>query len=325
MRRRALLWSIAGLALAGPRGARAHGQPSLPTVVQLRPDTVWPPELKESFLKGMRDNGLEEGRDYQLVVRSTGGDPARQPAVIAEVVALNPAVIVAPTTGLVVHLRKATSTIPIVGSAITDPVGLGLVESIVHPGGNVTGIMSTSASVAKQIEVLREIVPEATRIGVLNNFANDAHVHGFPKVQADLAAHSVTLIPANATKREEIEPAFRTLIAADVKAIHAGQDSLFSQEAKLIADLALAARLPLVYGFRLMTDAGGLLSYGTSQKDHALRSGSYAAKILNGEKPGDLPIEQNAKIELVINMKTAKALGLTIPPIVLAGADEVIE
>src|SRR5215469_3317873 len=221
MRRRTLLAAMTGLAFAGPRAAHAQTPPSLPTVVQLRSDATGPAALKESFLKGLRDNGLEEGRDYELVVRSTGGDPARHPAVIAEVVELNPAVIVTPTTGLVVHLRKATSTVPIVGSAITDPVGLGLAESIVHPGGNVTGIRSTSATVAKQIEVLREIVPEATRVGVLNNFSNDAHVHGFPKVQADLAAHSVTLIPANATKREEIEPAFRTLIAADVKAIHA--------------------------------------------------------------------------------------------------------
>jgi putative ABC transport system substrate-binding protein len=315
---------VTGLALAGPRAAHAQ-TPSLPTVVQLRSDATWPAALKESFLKGLRDNGLEEGRDYQLVVRSTGGDPARQAAVIADVVALNPAVVVATTTGLVVALSKATTTIPIVGSAFTAPVGLGLAQSIAHPGGNVTGIMSTSASIAKLIEVLHEIVPEATRIGALNNFTNDAHVRGFPKVEAELAAMSVTLLPANATVRNEIDPAFRTLLAAGVKAVFAGQDPLFNQEAKLIADLALAARLPLAYGFRLMTDAGGLLSYGTSQKDHALRSGSYAGKILKGEKPSDLPIEQNAKVELVINIKTAKALGLTIPPVVLARADELIE
>jgi putative ABC transport system substrate-binding protein len=325
MRRRVLLWSIAGLALAGPRSARAQGQPSLPTIVQLRSDATWPAALKESFLKGLHDNGLEEGRDYRLVVRSTGGDPARQAGVIADVVTLNPAVVVATTTGLVVALSKATSTIPIIGSAFSDPVGLGLAQSVAHPGGNVTGIMSTSASIAKLVEVLREIVPEATRIGVLNNLNNDAHVRGFPKVEAELAAMSITLVGANATVRKEIEPAFQTLVSAGVKAMFVGQDPLFNQEAKLIADLALAARLPLAYGFRLMAEAGGLLSYGTSQKDHAQRSGSYAAKILKGEKPGDLPIEQNAKVKLVINMKTAKALGLTIPAIVLARADELIE
>jgi putative tryptophan/tyrosine transport system substrate-binding protein len=326
--RRGVVATIAGaiaLPLAASRESLAQGQPTRPIVGVLRGGGEWPKELRAALVQGLRDHGLEEGRDYDIAVRSTGGEPAREPALIAELVALRPAVIVAQSTGLVVGLKKATDTIPIVGATITDPIGFGLATSIAHPGGNVTGILSNSASTAKLVEVLLEIVPERRRIGALINPSNPAHLYGFPKGKAELETRSVTLIPAEARVAADIEPAFQTLAREGVQAMYVGQDTLFNQEIKKIADLALAAKLPSAYGFRVLPEAGGLMSYGTNPADHQRRSGWYAAKILKGENPGDLPIEQEAKVELVINMKTATALGLTVPPIILARADEVIE
>lgn len=220
---------------------------------------------------------------------------------------------------------RATKTIPIVATTITDPVGLGLAQTIAHPGGNFTGVMSTSASTSKLVEVLLECVPGASRVGALINPANIAHVQGRERLIDELATHSVKLVTADARVVADIPTAFQVLHDAKVQAMFAAQDPLFNQEAKTIADLALAARLPLAYGFRIMTDAGGLMNYGTNLIDHQRRAGVLAGKIIKGDKPGDLPIEQNAKVELIINMKTAKALGLSIPTVIIARTDELIE
>lgn len=310
--------------LAALREGRAQAPSGRPIVGQLRGGT-WSPEREAPFVQGMREYGLEEGRDYDIAVRSTDGDPAREPALIAELIALKPAVIVAQSTGLVVGLKKATNTIPIVGLTLTDPVGLGLASSITHPGGNVTGILSTSASTAKLVEVLLQIVPNARKVGVLVNPANAAHWVYIPEVQAQFDALGVTRIHGRAHLAGEIAPAIQALVEQGIDALQIGADPLFTQEMKEIADIALAAKLPTAFTFRILPESGGLMSYGTSIADHERRCGVYAAKILKGEKPGDLPIEQQAKVELVINMKTAKALGLTVPPIVLARADEIIE
>jgi putative ABC transport system substrate-binding protein len=312
--------------LASPErgGAQSLLPATRPIIVSLRASVLFPQD-QAAFLQGLRDVGLEEGRDFDLVIRSTEGEPSRSADLIAELIARNPAVVVVQTTPLAVEMVRVTKTIPIVASTITDPVGLGLAQTIAHPGGNFTGVMSTSASTTKLVEVLLQFVPGASRVGGLINPGNIAHVQNRSGVKDELAAHSVTLVTAEARVAADIPTAFQVLRDANVQAMYVGQDPLFNQEAKTIADLALAARLPLAYGFRIMTDAGGLMSYGTSLIDHQRRAGVLAAKIIRGDKPGDLPIEQNAKLELVINMKTAKALGLTVPPIALARAEEVIE
>ena len=284
----------------------------------------WEAGAKASFIQGLRASGFEEGRDYELVARSTDGDPAQLPGLIDELVALRPVAIVAQTTGIAVALKKATDAIPIIAT-LTNPVELGLTASIARPSGNVTGIIASSTSSAKLVELLREIIPTATRIGVLLNRSNTAHVVGFSRVVNDLAGSPIRLIPVDARAPQDIEPAFRSLINERVHAMYIGQDALFSQQMREIAELALAALLPTAYGFRILPDSGGLLSYGTSLIENARRFGQLTAKIIGGARPGDLPIEQQAKLEFVINMKTAAALGLTIPPLILARVDDIIE
>jgi putative ABC transport system substrate-binding protein len=326
MNRRRILSGLAAIAVVAPYTARAQFPPR-PVVAVLRAAGGWSsPRMRDYFIYGVREQGLEEGRDFTVVVRSAEGDPSREPALITETVAANPAVIVVQTSGLAINTKKATSTIPIVASTVLDPVGMGVAESIPHPGGNVTGFLSTSAWPAKQLELMRQIVPDVTRIGNLFNPSNPAHARPRPPDdQAQIDRLGITLIPVGARMPAELETAFATFAKEGVGAVHVSQDAMFNQEAKKIADLALAARLPTDYGFRDLPDAGGLFSYGGGLYDRWRHIGWYVGKILNGEKPGDLPFQQLEKLELVINMNTAKTLGLTIPPLVFARADELIE
>jgi putative ABC transport system substrate-binding protein len=325
-RRRVLLIGLGVSLAAAVTGHEGHGQapPSRPLVVSLRASPLLP-ELKAALLQGLRDLGLEDGRDFDLVILSTDNDPTRSPALVAELIPLNPAVVITQTTQLAVEMARASKTIPIVSSTLTDPIEIGLAQSIAHPGGNVTGVMSISASGSKLVEVLREIVPGASRIGQLINPSNIGNVRGVTNLKNELAGQPITLIVAEARVAADIPAAFQVLQESNTQALIVAQDALFNQEIKKVADLALAAKLAAIYGFRNLPDNGGLMSYGTSIADHQHRAGVMAAKILRGEKPADLPIEQNAKVELVVNIKTAKALGLTVPPIILARADAIIE
>jgi putative ABC transport system substrate-binding protein len=213
----------------------------------------------------------------------------------------------------------------VVNTTITDPVGLGLAATIAHPGGNFTGMLAVSGEVGKQLELLHELTPEAKKVGLLLNPDNAAHVRPNPKLEADAAALGITLIRVWAKAPPEIELAFQNLAREEAGSLLIAQDPLFNHGAKAIADLALTARLPTMYGFRFLPEAGGLVSYGGSVKARYHRIGWYVAQILKGQKPGDLPIEQQEKLELVINTKTAKALGLTVPSVILARADELID
>jgi putative ABC transport system substrate-binding protein len=273
----------------------------------------------------MAEFGLVEDRDFEIVYRAGQGDASRVPALIAEVIALNPAVIVSSTTGLTVELKRTTNSIPIVNTTIADPVGLGFAKSIARPGGNVTGLLATSATGGKLVELLLQIVPHVTKLGILLNPTNTGNTVGYSRVKDEIARLPVTLVRVEAQTPADIEPAFQALAREAVEALIPFQDPLFNQEAKRIADLALAARLPTAYGFRFLPDAGGLMSYGGSLKARYRRVGWYVAKILQGEKAGDLPIEQQERVELLVNMKTAAALGITVPPSILARADELIE
>ena len=280
----------------------------------------------DAFTAALDQLALVKERDYTIELRSTGGDPARAAPLLAEVIALKPTVIMTTDTPLTLAAKHATADIPIVGVFIADPVGFGLVASLAHPGGNITGLLSAiDRLVPKQLELLRQTLPTATRVGVLFNSNNPANVGGACQLQKDPAARSLKFVLPPLRRRGEIDAAFSGFAQERVEAVFVFQDALFSSNAARIEQLALAARLPTVFGFRLFVEAGGLMSYGVNPTVQWQRAAGYAAKILKGAKPADLPVEMQPKLELVINATTAKALGLTIPASVLAFANEVIE
>jgi putative ABC transport system substrate-binding protein len=303
----------------------APAQPSkIPMIAVLVAGAV-PADRTDAFLRSLEELGLRQGRDFDLIFRSTETDQSRAQGLIAELLALHPAVVVTQTTGLTLDVKRASASVPIVSLAMTDPIGLGLAVSFARPGGNVTGLTAATATRAKQLQLLLETVPGIRRVGVLNNPANAGNVVAMQGLRSDTAALPISLVEVEARMPSDIEPAFQRLASEGVDALLVGQDQTFVQEARLIAELALNAKLPSVNGFRIHADAGGLLSYGSSQMERWQLVARYVAKILSGAKVADLPIEQQAKLELVINLKTAKALGITVPPSILARADEVIE
>jgi putative ABC transport system substrate-binding protein len=253
--------------------------------------------------------------------------PDRLPAVAAELVALTPELIVALGPNTALALKSATTTIPIVFVAVYDPVAIGLVQSLSRPGGNITGLATTvpGGSVGKSIEILREPVPSAEKIAILVNPDNSGHrqilAEEVPRTAQNLG---VALPTVEATKAEELDVAFASAVAQRADAMVVFGDYLTIFQAPRVVALAAEHHLPAIYLFRQFAK-GGLVVYGPELADIWRRAGSYVDKILKGTKPSDLPVEQPIKFELVINMKTAKALGLTVPPSLLIRADEVIE
>lgn len=324
MRRREFI-PLAAAAICRPAIVRAQPSKRLPIIVVLTPRS--PAALRRqmaAFLEGLKDAGLQAGRDFDVVHRSTGLSAARVPEIIAELVARGPAVIVTQDTPLTIAAKKATQTVPIVGAFISDPVGFGLAASIAHPGGNVTGLLShVDKLVAKQLEFLLKVAPSARRIGILANSDNPANVGGVRALEAE--APRLTFLTPAVRNTTEIDSAFETFAQRPADAVFVFQDSLFSDSEEKIATLALRAHLPTIFGFRQSVEAGGLMSYGLDVFRQWRSAGGYAAKILAGASPADLPIEIQPKLELVINLKTAKTLGLVVPPALLALAEDVIE
>jgi len=285
------------------------------------------PESKEAqaFRQGLRDAGYAEGRDLVIEWRSANGDYDQVPRLVAALVQRKVDVIVVVTTVAALAVKRATSTIPIVMAIVADPVGSGLVTNLAHPGGNVTGLsmMITDLS-AKRLQLLKETIPRLTRVAVLSNPDTPFH----PKVVEDLKAAApslaIELSFVGARTPEEFGPAFSTFSRARAQALYVLEDPLFLIHRTTISKLASKARLPVIHGERNFADAGALMSYGTNFGDVFRRSAGYVDKILKGAKPGDLPIEQPTKFELVVNLKTAQALGITIPQSILVRADEVI-
>ena len=280
-----------------------------------------------ALLEGMRERGQIEGRTFDLVLRSADGRPERSPQAAAELVALTPDVIVAPATLEAVAVKNATTTIPIVVPILADPVGLGLIESEARPGGNVTGIAPYVKGLpAKQLELAREIVPQARRIGLLHD-ENDPKAHPQRReIEAAGKALEVEIATAALRTPDEIGPAFQAWASRSVEVVIVEQSNmLFVHGRKLIAEAAAATTMPTVYGYREHVVAGGLISYGINIVWCYHRAAYYVDRILKGERVGDLPVEFPTRIEMVINLKTAKMLGLTISPTLLARADEVIE
>jgi putative ABC transport system substrate-binding protein len=279
----------------------------------------------QTFRQGLLDAGYSEGRDLVIEWRFTKGDYARVPELIADLVQRKVEIIVVDTTVATQAAKRATSTIPVVMTSIADPVGSGLVASLAHPGGNVTGLslMMTDLS-AKQLQLLKQTVPQATQVAVLWNPDTPYSAKMIEALKAAAPSLSIELNFVGARTPEEIDPAFSAVSQAHAHALYVIEDPLFMTHRPTLLKLASKAKLPVIYGERTFVDAGALISYGTNYGDLFRRAAGYVDKILKGAKPGDLPIEQPNKFELVVNLKTAKALGITIPESILLRADEVI-
>ena len=320
MRRREFIGLFGGAALAWPLVARAQ-QPPMPVVGIL--DSAGNAALP--FRKGLYETGYLEGRNVAIELRSTE-QYGELPALATELVRLRVAVIAALGGLAAPAAKKATTTIPIVFSIGGDPVELGLVASFNHPGGNITGVTFLAAQLLqKQVGILHDLVPKATVIGALVNPNNPRSQADASSVQA--AAHTLGLqvIFASAGSEGELDSAYAGLAQRDAQALIIAGDALFLHAIKKLAALAVQHRIAAVFTSRQYAQAGGLMTYGASVVDSFRQAGVYAGRILRGEKPGDLPVMQPTKFELVINLQAAKAIGLDVPPPLQQLADEVIE
>jgi ABC-type uncharacterized transport system substrate-binding protein len=280
----------------------------------------------EAFRSDLRQLGYTEGRNIRYEYRFADGFLDRLPRLAEELVQLNPQVIVSAPMPTNVAVHKATKTIPIVMSTGADPVGFGLVQSLSRPGGNVTGLTNfAEVLAAKQLDLIRELRPGLARIAVLINVENPLHVPQWRETQDAAARASLTLIHYDFHNPGDLEPAFAAFAQAKAEALLVPPDTTFAAQRRKIVHLAAQTNLPAIYSNSLSVEDGGLMSYGPNLIETYRRAAIYVDKILKGANPADLPIEQPTKIELVINLKTAKALGLEVPPTLLARADEVIE
>jgi len=278
------------------------------------------------FRDRLRDLGYVEGRNVVFEVRATQGRTDRADALAGELVRLKVDVIVATNPTNVFAARRATDTIPIVMVYTPDPVRLGLVTSLARPGGNITGVTSLSIDLSvKQLQLLREAVPRAARLAMLWNPDNPWHPHVVQALRADERALGVPLGVLPIRTPEEFEAAFRAMVRDRVGAALVLADPTTFLHRRRLADLATGHRIPLMGGLRSYAEAGCLMSYWADEGDLLLRAATYVDRILKGARPGDLPIEQPTKFELVLNLRTARALGLALPPPLLARADHIIQ
>jgi putative ABC transport system substrate-binding protein len=315
--------------LATPLAAEAQPAAKIARIGYLAGNLAAAPRLEEALRHGLRDLGYVEGRNVVIEYRDAEGKPERLPALAAELVALKVDVIVAPNTPQALAAKQATRTLPIVFSFVADPVASGLVTSLARPGGNVTGLSSlTPELVGKRLELLTQAVPGVSRVAVLwqPGFQGERTEKDMLK-GADVAARAlgVRLQFVEAQGPADFDRAFSDMTRARAGALTLVGSTMFISERRRLVDLAARNRLPAVYARREYVDAGGLMSYGSNIADLFRRTATYVDKILKGAKPADLPVEQPTKFELVINLKTAKALGLTIPPALLGRADEVVQ
>jgi putative ABC transport system substrate-binding protein len=282
--------------------------------------------LREALIAGLRELGLVEGKNIVIEYRGAEGKYERLPGLAAELVQMKVDVILAGGTPAVQAAKQATTSIPIVMVRVGDPVGSGFVASLSRPGGNITGLSNIIVEVAsKYVELLRAAVPKLSRVTVLVNPTNPIHPDYFKRVQATAKTNSVTISPIQSSTASQIEAAFGAMKQERAGALIVLGDPFFSSQARRIAELAAQQRLPTMFWTRGPVESGGLMSYGQNNAEHYYRAATYIDKILKGAKPADLPVEQATKFELVINLKTAKSIGITIPQQLLLQADKVIE
>jgi len=331
LQRRAFLGFFAGGLLSSPLAALAQLSDRLPRIGYVTLNRVeGDPRSREAFFQGLRDAGYVEGRNLTIEHRDAAGQTERFPALVAELVALKVDVIVtAGGTLAALAAKRATTTIPIVFSAVGDPVSEGIVTSLARPGGNVTGSSVLSAELmGKSLELLKQAVPGVGRVALLmkpDAMPERAKNDRIKAAHATARALDLKLHVVEARGPEDFDRAFSEITRARAGALSVHATPVFDSARRRLIDLADKNRLPTVYSFRGYVDAGGLMSYGPDLADANRRAAIYVDKILKGAKPGDLPVEQPTKFDLVINLKTAKTLRLTIPQSLLLRADQVIE
>ena len=330
MDRRAFIGSLAGGLLAAPLAAEAQQPGKVARIGYLATDLAAASHTTEAFRRGLRDQGYVEGRNVVIEYRDAEGKSQRLPAHAAELVALKLDVVVtAGGTLAALAAKQATNTVPIIFIAVSDPVSSGVVTSLAHPGGNVTGLSNVNAElVGKRLEYIMQAVPGLSRVAVLwqpGGLGERTEMEMLKQADDAARALGVRLQLVEAREPADLEPAFSEMTRAKAHALTLFPSTMFFNDRRRITDLAARNRLPAVYQLREFVEAEGLMAYGTNIADLFWRAAGYVAKILKGAKPADLPVEQPTKFELVINMKTAKALGLTIPQSLLLRADEVIQ
>jgi putative ABC transport system substrate-binding protein len=326
VRRRAFITLLGGAAAAWPLVARAQQAGKLPTIGFLGASTpsAWN-QWTAAFVQRLRELGWTEGRTIAIEYRWAELREERLAELAAELVRLKVDVIVTSGTPQVLAAKQATSVIPIVFAAAGDPVGNNLVASLARPGGNVTGLANlTPETGGKRLEFLREVVPGLRRLAILANVSNPAVVLEIAEAQAAARMLGLEVVTPEIRRAEDIAPAFKAL-EGRVEALYVSTDALVITNRARIHTLAMGVRLPTMYPSREYVEAGGLMSYGVNLPDQFRRTADYVDKILRGARPGDIPVEQPTKFDLIINLTTAKTLGLTIPESFLLRADEVIE
>jgi putative tryptophan/tyrosine transport system substrate-binding protein len=324
MRRREFISLVGGAAASWPLAIRAQQPGNLPTIGMLGTDASAWSAWTAAFVERLRNLGWIEGRTVAIEYRWDEGHPERDAAIANEFVRLKVEVIVT-FGGAVATVKQTTAVIPIVFAVATDPVGGGLVASLARPGSNVTGLSIQATDLAgKRVELLREVDPKLRRLATMGNVGNPQIVLEMSNVEGAARTLDIEVLPHEIRQAGDIAPVFEAL-KSQAEALYVVEDPLVVANAKQIIALALGARLPTMFGSREHAQAGGLMSYGPSFPDLFRRTADLVDKILHGAKPDDLPVEQPTKFELVVNLKTAKALGLAVPESFLSFADEVIE
>jgi putative tryptophan/tyrosine transport system substrate-binding protein len=328
MRRREFITITGGAALTWPLAARAEAPPKRQVIAWLTMFTAPkpPPTFIQDFLQGLEERSYIKGQNFEFVFRSADGHQDRVPAIVEEFVRLRTDVILAGATFEAVVIKKATSTVPIVCPALADAVHLGLVESESRPGGNLTGIEPYVTGLpGKQIELARELMPRANKIGLLTSLEDPKAPPQLKEMEAACRTLDIKVVAANVSRPEDIDDVLRGLAAEKVDLVIVLETNLLVLNCRQIASTALAERLPTLYGYREHVVAGGLISYGVNLPWCYRRAAYFVDRILHGTPPRDLPVEFPNQLLLSINRKTADALGLAVPPTLLARADEVIE
>jgi len=327
IKRRKFLTLFGGAVLAWPLAVRAQPMAKVWHVGMLETTaaTLNATNL-DAFKQALRQLGYIEGQNLIVEYRSGDGHIERFPQLAAELVRLNVDIIITRGTPAALAAKKATATIPIVMAAIGEPVETGMVASLARPGGNVTGLSAfVTELTAKRIEIMREVIPQLSRMALIDNMANRSVPAQWDETKRAAFALGIQPQLYDVRKAEDIERAFSSAIAQRVNALSVGNDSVVITNRIRVVQLAAKHRLPAIYATRDFVDAGGLLSYAAHYPDLYRRAAAYVDKIFKGAKPADLPVEQPTKFEIVVNLKAASALGLTVPSTLLARADEVIE
>jgi putative ABC transport system substrate-binding protein len=326
MDRRAFLAGAGGVLLAAPLAVQAQPARTVPRVGFLFYGAPGASPEIEAFRQGLRDHGYVEGQNITIEYRFANGRVGQLPELAAELARSKLDVIVAPGTPAAMAAKKATSTIPIVFAGVADAVGAGLAATVARPGGNTTGLTSMSAELGgKRLELLKVVAPKASRVAVLYNPADRSNVLVLKELQESAPALGLTLHPLAVRGPGEFEGAFAAMARERSHALFGAAGALTTEHRRTLVDLAARSRVPAMWGERQFVEAGGLMSYAVNFYDEVRRAAAYVDKILRGVRPADLPVERPTQFELVINLKTAKALGLKIPPSLLARTDRIIE